>query len=194
MSRPQRIAISATQKPVDSMCRYILQAENAAVIDLGHQRAQDIGIYLPPTPLTAVMSNESWAEIYDELADQARKNRTTLVFVNNRRSAERVAKHLAERLGDGKVTAHHGSLVKEHHLAAEQRLKAGELQVLVATASMELGIDIGDIDLVCQLGSSGSIQAFLQRLGRSGHGQGRVSKGLLFPLTLDDLVELTASE
>jgi len=190
--RPQRIAISATQKPVDRMCRYVLQADNAKVIDLGHQRAQEIEIYVPPTPLTAVMSNESWAEIYDELASRAEKNRTTLVFVNNRRSAERVARHLAERLGEDKVTAHHGSLAKEHRLNAEQRLKAGQLQVLVATASMELGIDIGDIDLVCQLGSSGSIQAFLQRLGRSGHGRGRVSKGILFPLTLDDLLELAA--
>jgi ATP-dependent Lhr-like helicase len=192
VKRPQRIAISATQKPVERMRDYILQSEHAEIIDFGHQRAQHVDLFIPPTPLTAVMSNESWGEIYDELARLAEANRTTLVFVNNRRSAERVAKHLAERLGEERVTAHHGSLAKEHRLNAEQRLKAGQLSVLVATASMELGIDIGDIDLVCQLGSAGSIQAFLQRLGRSGHGHDRISRGVLFPLTLDDLVELTA--
>ncbi|MCB1583697.1 MAG: DEAD/DEAH box helicase, partial [Xanthomonadales bacterium] len=190
--RPQRIAISATQRPIEKMQRYILHPEFSEVVDLGHKRAMELSIELTESPLAAVMSNEQWSEIYDMLAKTIKKHKTTLVFVNNRRLAERVAKHLAERVGEQWVTAHHGSLAKEHRLKAEQALKAGELKAIVSTASLELGIDIGDVDLVCQLGSPGSIQAFLQRVGRSGHGVDRTPKGQLYPLTIDDLLEATA--
>src|SRR6202165_3899315 len=138
------------------------------------------------------MSGEVWTQVYDRLAELIREHRTTLVFVNTRRLAERVARHLSERLGEDHIAAHHGSLSKERRLDAEQRLKRGELKVLVATASLELGIDIGDVDLVCQLGSTRSIAAFLQRVGRSGHAVGGTPKGRLFPLTRDELVECTA--
>ena len=138
------------------------------------------------------MSGEVWTQIYDRLASLAGEHRTTLVFVNTRRLAERVSRHLSERLGEENVAAHHGSLAKERRLLAEQRLKRGELKVLVATASLELGIDIGDVDLVCQIGSTRSINAFLQRVGRAGHSVGGVSKGRLFPLSRDELVECTA--
>jgi ATP-dependent Lhr-like helicase len=190
--RPQRIAISATQRPIEKMQQYILHPEHSAVVDLGHKRAMELTVNLPESPLSAVMSNEQWAEIYQMVAEAISQHTTTLVFVNNRRLAERVAKHLAERLGEDAVTAHHGSLAKEHRLAAEQALKAGQLKAIVATASLELGIDIGEVDLVCQLGSPGSIQAFLQRVGRSGHGVDRTPKGMLWPLTIDDLLEATA--
>ncbi len=132
------------------------------------------------------MSGEVWTQVYDRLAELIREHRTTLVFVNTRRLTERVARHLSERLGEENVAAHHGSLSKERRHNAEQRLKRGELQVLVATASLELGIDIGDVDLVCQIGSTRSINTFLQRVGRAGHSVGGVSKGRLFPLSRDD--------
>ncbi len=138
------------------------------------------------------MSGEAWTEVYDRLAELVREHRTTLVFVNTRRLAERVARHLSERIGEENVTAHHGSLAQDRRLDAEQRLKRGELKVLVATASLELGIDIGDVDLVCQIGSTRSINAFLQRVGRAGHSVGGVSKGRLFPLSRDELVECAA--
>ncbi len=192
IKRPQRIAISATQRPIEKMRDYILHPECAEVVNLGHKRQMDLSIELPESQLAAIMSNEQWAEVYDMLAEHIKQHKTTLVFVNNRRLAERAAKHLAERVGEDHVTAHHGSLAKEHRLQAEQNLKAGNLKAIVATASLELGIDIGDVDLVCQLGSPGSIQAFLQRVGRSGHGVNRVPKGRLFPLTIDDLLEATA--
>ena len=192
LRRPQRIAISATQRPIEKMQQYILHPEHSAVVDLGYQRDMTLTVELPDSPLTAVMSNEQWAEVYERVATAIGGHKTTLVFVNNRRLAERVAKHLAERLGEDAVTAHHGSLAKEHRLAAEHALKAGQLKAIVATASLELGIDIGDVDLVCQLGSPGSIQAFLQRVGRSGHGIERTPRGMLFPLTIDDLLEGTA--
>ena len=138
------------------------------------------------------MANEVWSEIYDRLAELIAEHRTTLIFVNTRRLAERVARHLAERIGEDLVTAHHGSLARKHRLRAEERLKAGELKALVATASLELGIDIGDVDLVCQLGSPRGIATLVQRVGRSGHGLDRLPKGRLFPLTRDDLMECTA--
>lgn len=163
-----------------------------AIIDTGHVRQRDLALELPPLPLEAVMSNDAWERLYDRLAQLAQAHRTTLVFVNTRRLAERAARHLSERLGKEAVAAHHGSLAKEHRLDAEQRLKRGELSVLVATASLELGIDIGDVDLVCQLGSPRSIAAFLQRAGRSGHHVGGTPKARLFPTTRDDLVECAA--
>ena len=138
------------------------------------------------------MSNDQWEQVYDRVAELVRAHRTTLVFVNTRRMAERAARHLGERLGKEAVAAHHGSLAKEARLDAEQRLKRGELKVLVATASLELGIDIGDVDLVCQLGSPRSIATFLQRAGRSGHAVGGVPKARLFPQSRDELVECAA--
>jgi ATP-dependent Lhr-like helicase len=162
------------------------------IIDTGHVRRRDLALEVPLSPLTAVMANEVWGEIYDRLAELTKEHRTTLIFVNQRRMAERLARHLAERIGEEHVTAHHGSLAKEHRLKAEQRLKAGQLKALVATASLELGIDIGDVDLVCQIGSPRSINAFLQRVGRSGHAVRATPKGRLFPVSLDDLAESVA--
>ncbi|WP_414655900.1 DEAD/DEAH box helicase [Frateuria sp.] len=168
------------------------EAARCAIVDVGHTRPRDLAIEVPPVPLEAVMSNDSWDTVYDRLAQLAREHRTTLVFVNTRRMAERAARHLAERLGREAVAAHHGSLAKELRLDAEQRLKRGELKLLVATASLELGIDIGDVDLVCQLASPRSIAAFLQRAGRSGHAVNGTPKARLFPTSRDDLLECAA--
>jgi ATP-dependent Lhr-like helicase len=165
---------------------------DVTIINAGHTRPRDLALEVPPVPLEAVMSNDAWALVYDRLAQLVQAHRTTLVFVNTRRLAERAARHLSERLGKEVVAAHHGSLAKEQRLDAEQRLKRGELKVLVATASLELGIDIGDVDLVCQLASPRSIAAFLQRAGRSGHAVTGTPKARLFPTTLDDLVECAA--
>ena len=165
---------------------------NCAIIDSGHTRRLDLAIELPESPLQAVMSGEVWEEVYDRLAQLIRQHKTTLVFVNTRRLAERVSRHLGERLGDENIAAHHGSLAREQRLVAEQRLKAGELSALVATASLELGIDIGDVNLVCQLGSTRSIASFLQRVGRSNHTVAGFPKGRIFPLSRDELVECAA--
>jgi ATP-dependent Lhr-like helicase len=191
---PARIGLSATVKPVEEMARFLVGAREApcTVVDTGHVRERELALELPRSPLETVMSNEVWGELYDRIAELVRQHRTTLVFVNQRRLAERAAKALAERLGEEHVTAHHGSLAREHRLKAEQRLKGGELKALVATSSLELGIDIGEVDLVCQLGSPRSIAAFLQRVGRAGHAIGAVPKGRLFPLSLDDLTECAA--
>ena len=191
---PQRIGISATQQPIARMAEYLLGARDEActIVDTGHVRQRDLAIELPGSPLMPVMATEVWSEIYDRLADLVRQHRSTLIFVNTRRLAERVARHLAERLDGAEVTAHHGSLAREHRLDAEQRLKAGKLRALVATASLELGIDIGDVDLCCQIGSPRGIATFLQRVGRSGHGVDALPKGRLFPLTRDALVECAA--
>ncbi len=191
---PVRVGVSATTKPISAVADFLTGGQGAActIIDEGHVRGRDLALELPPSPLEAVMANEVWTEVYDRLAELIRAHTTTLVFVNTRRLAERAARHLAERLGEAAVTSHHGSLAKEHRLDAEQRLKAGSLKALVATSSLELGIDVGEIDLVCQLGSPRAIAAFLQRVGRSGHGIGRLPKGRLFPLTRDELVECTA--
>jgi ATP-dependent helicase Lhr and Lhr-like helicase len=197
----QRIGLSATQKPMEEVARFLVgtrnldQAGNArcAIIDCGHNRKLDLAIELPGSPLEAVMSNEVWAEVYGRLADLIDAHQTTLVFVNTRRLAERVTHHLGERLGKDKVTSHHGSLSAKLRLEAEHRLKRGELKALVATASLELGIDIGSIDLVCQLGSTRSIATFLQRVGRAEHRRGGLPKGRLFPLSRDELVEGVAT-
>jgi ATP-dependent helicase Lhr and Lhr-like helicase len=191
---PIRIGLSATVKPLEEMARFLLgdRDEPVEIIDAGHIRQRDLALELPRSPLTAVMANEVWGEIYDRLAELIQQHRTTLIFVNQRRLAERAARHLAERLGEEHVAAHHGSLSKEHRLRAEQRLKSGTLQVLVATSSLELGIDIGQIDLVCQLGTPSAVSALLQRVGRAGHSIGAIPKGRLFPLSLDDLLECTA--
>ncbi len=197
--RLQRIGLSATQNPIEAIAHLLVGAAPdgtphapVTIIDTGHQRRRDLALELPASPLEAVMSAEVWQQVYDQLVGLIEAHRTTLVFVNTRRMAERVARQLSERLGETAVTAHHGSLAKEQRLAAEQKLKHGTLQALVATASLELGIDIGDVDLVCQLGSPRSIASFLQRAGRSGHAVGGVPKGRLFPLSRDDLVECAA--
>ena len=189
-----RIGLSATVKPLADMARFLVgqRDEPVAIVDAGHIRDRDLAIEVPRSPLAAVMATEVWDEMYDRLTELIRQHRTTLIFVNQRRIAERVARHLAERLGEEHVTAHHGSLAREHRLKAEQRLKSGELKALVATSSLELGIDIGDIDLVCQLGSPRAVNAFLQRVGRAGHAIGAIPKGRLFPLALDDLLECAA--
>ena len=189
-----RVGCSATQKPIDTMANFLLGDRDAScnIIDTGHVRERDLAIEVPESPLEAIMANEVWEEIYDRLAALVNEHRTTLIFVNTRRLAERAAMHIGERIGDENVTSHHGSLAKEHRLNAEQRLKAGKLKCLIATASLELGIDIGDVNLVCQLGTPRSISAFLQRVGRSGHSVGATPKGRLFPLSRDDLVECTA--
>jgi ATP-dependent Lhr-like helicase len=194
--RLQRIGLSATQKPIDDVARFLVGNDEArgdcVVIDEGHQRTMDLAVEVPPSPLTAVMAHEVWEEYYDRLATLVGGHKTTLVFVNTRRLAERVARHLADRLGDEAVTAHHGSLSKERRLDAEHRLKTGSLKALVATASLELGIDIGHVELVCQIGSPHRIATLLQRVGRSGHSIAGVPKGRLFPVSLDDLVECAA--
>ncbi len=189
----QRIGLSATQRPIERVARFLVGHERpCAVIDIGHARPRDLAIEVPPVPLGAVMANDVWELVYDRLAQLSREHRTTLVFVNTRRLAERLARHLSERLGRDAVAAHHGSLAKEQRLEAEQRLKRGELRLLVATASLELGLDIGEVELVCQIASPRSIAAFLQRVGRSGHQVGGTPKGRLFSTSLDDLIECTA--
>lgn len=192
-----RIGLSATQKPIEEVANFLIGAggtdrARCTIIDSGHLRDRDLALELPASPLESVMSGEVWTQVYDRLAELIREHRTTLVFVNTRRLAERVARHLSERLDVKNVATHHGSLAKERRLDAERRLKRGELKVLVATASLELGIDIGDVDLVCQIGSTRSINAFLQRVGRAGHFVGGTSKGRLFPLSRDELVECAA--
>lgn len=191
---PVRIGLSATQKPLTTIADYLTGGRNhhCTIIDTGHVRQRDLAIEVTGSPLEAVMANEVWAEIYDRLEQLVLAHRTTLIFVNTRRLAERAAAALADRLGESAVTAHHGSLAKEHRLSAEHRLKQGQLRALVATASLELGIDIGEVDLVCQLGSPHGIAAFLQRVGRSGHRLDAIPKGRLFPLSRDDLVECSA--
>ena len=198
--RLPRIGLSATQKPVSAVARFLVGGASiesdipadCAIIDVGHIRERDLALEIPPVPLEAVMPNEVWERVYDRLAELIAMHRTTLIFVNTRRMAERAARHLTERLGKDAVAAHHGSLAKEHRFDAEQRLKRGELRVLIATASLELGIDIGDVDLVCQMGSPRAIAPFLQRVGRSGHHVGGMPKGRLFPASRDDLIECAA--
>jgi ATP-dependent helicase Lhr and Lhr-like helicase len=198
-----RVGLSATQKPVEEVAGFLTGsgsrpaglldgAADTVVIDTGHVRKRDLALEVPPSPLEAVMSSDVWGQVYDRLAELIREHRSTLVFVNTRRLAERAARALSERLGEGEVTSHHGSLAREQRLNAEQRLKKGELKALVATSSLELGIDIGHVDLVCQLGTPRAISALLQRVGRSGHAVGGLPKGRLFPLSRDDLVECAA--
>ncbi len=195
-----RIGLSATQRPIEEVARFLVGTENidannipdCTIIDSGHVRKLDIAVELTESPLSAVMSGEAWDEVYDRLAQLIRQHHTTLIFVNTRRLSERVARHLGERIGEENIAAHHGSLAREHRLQAEQRLKSGELSALIATASLELGIDIGDVNLVCQLGSTRSIASFLQRVGRSNHTVAGFPKGRVFPLSRDELVECTA--
>jgi ATP-dependent Lhr-like helicase len=192
--RPVRIGLSATQKPLEELARFLVgaAAPPATVVNIGHVRDLDLGIEVPRAELQAVCSHEQWAEIYEHLVELINAHRSTLVFVNTRKLAERVAHQLTARLGEGRVLSHHGSLAHRSRHEAERRLKDGSLKALVATASLELGIDVGHIDLVCQLGTPRSIATFLQRVGRAGHSLGAVPKGRLFALTREELVECAA--
>lgn len=196
VQRPlQRIGLSATQRPLSMVADFLTGNRPGlpcVVVDSGHRRTLDVTLEVPGSPLSALMSNEVWDELYQRLVQLIETHETTLVFVNTRRLSERLALALTERLGEGLVSAHHGSMSKDHRHRAEQRLKEGRLKVLVATASMELGIDVGSVDLVVQFSSPKSIAKFLQRVGRSGHSVRGTPKGILFPLTRDDLAECTA--
>jgi ATP-dependent Lhr-like helicase len=200
--RPQRIGLSATQRPIERIARFLVGAgpertgpegrPRCVIVDAGHRRDLDLAIELPDGELEAVASAEQLAEILDRIAAHVLAHRTTLVFVNTRRLSERIAHLLGERVGEDVVASHHGSLSKERRLRVERRLRAGDLRALVATASLELGIDIGPVELVCQIGSPRSLATFLQRVGRSGHSRGGTPKGRLYPLTRDELVECAA--
>src|SRR6267142_2590666 len=192
--RLQRVGLSATQKPIEEVARFLVGPGNSdcAIIDRGHKRSIDLEIEVPGSPLEAVMSGEVWQETYKRLVELIESHRTTLIFVNTRRLSERMAFQLSERLGAEHVAAHHGSLAKDVRLEAEAKLREGRLKVLVATASLELGIDIGHVDLVCQISSPHRIATLLQRVGRSGHTVSGLPKGRLFPLTRDDLIECAA--
>ncbi|MGH9697623.1 MAG: DEAD/DEAH box helicase, partial [Bryobacteraceae bacterium] len=188
---PVRIGLSATQKPLEEIAHFLtgVGREPPAVVDVGHRRQMDLAIEVPRSELGPICTNEHWGEIYDRLAELADQHRSTLVFVNTRRMAERLALHLGERLGEDAVAAHHGSMARKLRLDAENRLKTGKIKLLVATASLQLGIDIGFVDLVCQIESSRAIAVALQRIGRAGHWRGAIPKGRLFAVTRDDLVE-----
>ena len=186
----QKIGLSATVSPIEEVARFL--SDRAHIVQVGHRRAMDLAVEVPRDELGAVASTEMWGEVYDRLAELAKEHRTTLIFVNTRRLSERVAHHLAERLGQNAVLPHHGSLSRALRLQAEQRLKNGELRAVVATASLELGIDIGTVDLVCQIGSPRSIAVALQRVGRAGHWVGALPKGRLFATTRDELIECAA--
>jgi ATP-dependent Lhr-like helicase len=186
----QKIGLSATVSPIEAVAEFL--SPRARIVQIGHRRKMELGVEVPRDELGAAATNEMWGEIYDRVAELARENRTTLVFVNTRRLSERVAHNLAERLGENAVLPHHGSLSRQLRLTAEQRLKSGELRAVVATASLELGIDIGTVDLVCQIGSPRSIAVALQRIGRAGHWVGALPKGRLFATTRDELVECAA--
>ncbi|MBZ5608982.1 MAG: DEAD/DEAH box helicase [Acidobacteriia bacterium] len=188
--KPQRIGLSATVKPIEEVAQFL--ASDARIVNIGHRREMELAVEVPRDELGPVASNEMWAEIYDRVAELILSHRTTLVFVNTRRLAERVAHALGERLGENIVLPHHGSLSRALRLNAEARLKNGELRAVVATASLELGIDIGSVDLVCQIGSPRSIAVALQRVGRSGHWIGARPHGRLFATTRDELIECAA--
>src|SRR5215471_18754232 len=196
----QRIGLSATQRPIEEVARFLVGTgavdeggkPDCEIIDIGHRRELDLAIEIPKSPLEAVMSNEVWEEVYHRLAELIQAHQTTLVFVNTRRMAERVTRQLSELVGADAVTSHHGSLSAKLRLDAEDRLKSGRLKALVATASLELGIDIGSVDLVCQLGSTRSITTLLQRIGRAEHKRSGLPKGRVFPLTRDELIECAA--
>jgi ATP-dependent Lhr-like helicase len=216
--RPQRIGLSATQRPIETVAQFLVGNRTAStavshstnapdsafgtqhsapctIIDVGHRRPMDLAVEVPKDELSAVATNAIWSDIYDRLADLVRQHRTTLVFVNTRRLAERVSHYLEERLSDlgrDAVAAHHGSLSRQIRLSAEERLKSGKTRVVVATASLELGIDVGTVDLVCQIGSPRAIATCLQRIGRAGHWIKAVPKGRLFATTRDELMECAA--
>jgi ATP-dependent helicase Lhr and Lhr-like helicase len=189
-----RIGLSATQKPIELVAQFLggTARPDPVIVQIGHRRELDLAIEVPASELGPVASNEMWDEVYDRIAALATQHRSTLIFVNTRRLAERLTHHLGERLGQDAVATHHGSLSRKLRLNAERKLKAGEIRALVATASLELGIDIGTVDLVCQIGSPRSIAVGLQRIGRAGHWRGAIPKGRIFATTRDELFECAA--
>src|SRR5690349_15772654 len=191
---PVRIGLSATQKPIELVAHFLAGSSRPepVIVQIGHQRHVDIAVEVPRSELSAVATHEMWDEIYDRLAQLVEEHRSSLLFVNTRRLAERVAHHLARRLGEDAVATHHGSLSRKLRLEAERKLKAGEVKALVATASLELGIDIGHVDLVCQIGSPRSIAVAWQRIGRSGHWHGAIPKGRIFATSRSELIECAA--
>lgn len=191
---PARIGLSATQKPIEEVAHFLTGSgrPDPVIVNIGHKRKLDVAVEVPSMPLGPVASNEMWDEIYDRLVALVGQHRSTLVFVNTRRMVERVAHNLGERIGEDSVAAHHGSLSRKLRLTAEKKLKDGEIKVLVATASLELGIDVGTVDLVVQVNSPRAIACALQRVGRSGHWRGAVPKGRFFATTRDDLIECAA--
>ena len=199
--RLQRIGLSATQKPIHEIARLLIGAErrgkdgvpDCAVVDVGHKREMELSIEVADQDIGPIASHEYWAEVFDRIAAHIESHRTTIVFVHTRRLAERVSHRLTERLGEGRVAAHHGSLSRKIRLDAEERLKSGALSAIVATASLELGIDIGHVDLVCHLGAPRTLASLLQRVGRSGHWKGAIPKGIVFPLTRDELLQSAAA-
>ncbi len=196
LTKPQRIGLSATQRPIETVAQFLVgDRPTPMIIDVGHKRQMDLAIEVPKDELSAIATNAIWADIYNRVAELVREHRTTLVFVNTRRLAERVSHYLEERLSDlgpDAVAAHHGSLSRQIRLSAEERLKSGMTRVVVATASLELGIDVGTIDLVCQIGSPRAIATCLQRIGRAGHWIKAIPKGRLFATTRDELIECAA--
>jgi ATP-dependent Lhr-like helicase len=191
---PIRIGLSATQKPIEEIAHFLTGngRPDPVVVNIGHKRNLDLAVEVPASPLGPIATNEMWEEIYNRLVELIEQHRSTLIFVNTRRLAERVSHHLAERIGENNVAAHHGSLSRKLRLAAESKLKDGKIKVLVATASLELGIDIGTVDLVAQISSPRAIATALQRVGRSGHWRGAVPKGRFFATTRDELLECAA--
>src|SRR5437763_8274407 len=178
----QRIGLSATQKPLSEVAKFLVGVgRECELVDVGHKRAMDLAVVVPPSPLATVCSHEQWDEIYKQIAELINQHRTTLVFVNTRKLAERIAARLTDVLGEEQVTCHHSSLSRQRRLDAEHRLKSGTLRALVATASLELGIDIGDVDLAIQVDATRSIATFLQRVGRYGHAIRKLPKCRLFP-------------
>ena len=193
--RLQRIGLSATQRPIEEVGRLLVGATRRlpAIVDVGHRRALDLSIWAPDEPLGPIATHEQWIELYDRITSLAGSHRTTIVFVNTRRLVERVAHALEERLGTGRVAAHHGSMSRRARLEAEERLKTGQIPVVVATGSLELGIDVGTVDLVCHIGAPRALASLIQRIGRSGHARGATPRGVVFPLTRDDLVQAAAA-
>ena len=206
-TRLVRIGLSATQRPLEEVARFLVgepthreknkqerlfDRSDCHIVDIGHRRPLNLTVDVPKDELGPIATNAMWAEVYDRIAEIAQTHRSTLVFVNTRRLAERIAHHLSERLGEDQVASHHGSLSRSLRLSAEERLKTGKITVMVATASLELGIDIGSIDVVCQIGSPRTIATCLQRVGRAGHWVGAIPKGYLFCMTRDELMECAA--
>ena len=195
-----RIGLSATQRPIDEMARFLVGngsigpdgGTDCLVVDTGHARGMDLALELPEDKLGPIATHEQWGQVLDRISSLVGEHHTTLLFVNTRRLVERVAHQMSQRLGESAVVAHHGSLSQETRRDAERRLKDGQVSLCVTTSSLELGIDVGSVDLVCQVGSPRSIGLLLQRVGRSGHSLARTPKGRLFPLTRDELLESMA--
>src|SRR5581483_4656598 len=187
-----RVGLSATQRPIEEIGRFLTGGRPCAIVESGSRRPLDVEVEVPRDELSCVASKEQRGETCARVAELVLAHRTTLVFVNTRRQVERVAHQLGQLLGEDQVVAHHGSMSRTTRLAAEEKLKRGEVRCAVATASLELGIDVGAVDLVVQLESPRSFSVALQRIGRAAHHRGGVPKGRLFPATRDQLVECAA--